>query len=401
MRAAVSAVESRCIKRADRRVVPYFLSSDSHSHHTPNHTYYFSTSSKMTSHPSNQAAWLVGDKVSPLEVREAPYPVPEPNEIVIETRAVAINPVDYGVQLMGSNLFPFLTYPKICGMDLAGIVKEVGAGVTRFKAGDRVLAESDVLKKNAGGAFQLYVVAQENMASHFPANVSFEQACVLPACLAVAAVGMFDKDMLALELPTLNPKPNGKTLLVWGGSTSVGSNGIQLGVAAGYEIITTCSPHNFEYVKKLGAAYAFDYNSPTVIPDILEVFEGKESAGALAIGNLSSAGIGVASGKAGKACLEIVSKAKGTKFVSLTMPVRFVEDSIPEGVGAKFVLGSSLKDNELGAKIFEDFLPKTLEEGRYLFAPEPLVVGKGLENIQEAYEVLKRGVSAKKVVVSL
>jgi hypothetical protein len=60
-----------------------------------------------------------------------------------------------------------------------------------------------------------------------------------------------------------------------------------------------------------------------------------------------------------------------------------------------------LKDNELGAKIFEEFLPKALEAGSYLYAPEPLVVGKGLERIQKAFEVVKKGVSAKKVVVSL
>jgi NADPH:quinone reductase-like Zn-dependent oxidoreductase len=45
------------------------------------------------------------------------------------------------------------------------------------------------------------------------------------------------------------PKPTGKTLLVWGGSTSVGSNAIQLGVAAGYEVVTTASPKNFDYVR--------------------------------------------------------------------------------------------------------------------------------------------------------
>jgi hypothetical protein len=64
-------------------------------------------------------------------------------------------------------------------------------------------------------------------------------------------------------------------------------------------------------------------------------------------------------------------------------------------------MGWTLKDNEVGAKIFKDFLPKALEAGNYVYAPEPLVVGKGLDKIQEAFEVLKKGVSAKKVVVSL
>jgi len=55
----------------------------------------------------------------------------------------------------------------------------------------------------------------------------------------------------------------------------------------------------------------------------------------------------------------------------------------------------------VGKAVFENFLPKALEEGKYVAAPEPLVIGKGLELVQEAFEVLKKGVSAKKVVVSL
>jgi NADPH:quinone reductase-like Zn-dependent oxidoreductase len=351
---------------------------------------------KMSSKPANQAAWLTADKAYPLEVKEAPYPVPEPNEIVIQARAVAINPVDWAIQAMGLERLPFLTFPRIWGMDLAGTVMEVGSAVIRFKPGDRVLSYPDAMKKTAAGAFQLFVVAQDNLTSPFPANVSFETASVLPACLSVATCGMFQKDFLALDYPTVpRATVKGKTLVVWGGSTSCGCNAIQLGVAAGYEIVTTCSPHNFGLVKNLGASYAFDYNSPTVVEDILAVLKEKVCAGAVAIGNIATPGNGTA---AAEACLDIVSKSEGTKFVALAMQY---EGKVPDGVGAKFIMGNTLKDNELGAKIFEDFLPKALEEGSYVYAPEPLVVGKGLDKIQEAFEVLKKGVSAKKFVVSL
>jgi hypothetical protein len=77
------------------------------------------------------------------------------------------------------------------------------------------------------------------------------------------------------------------------------------------------------------------------------------------------------------------------------------EGKTPEGVDGKFIIGSTLKDNELGAKIFGEYLPTALEAGSFLYAPEPLVIGKGLERIQEAFEVVKKGMSAKKVVVSL
>ncbi|PMD32428.1 oxidoreductase [Hyaloscypha variabilis F] len=349
----------------------------------------------MSSQPLNLAAYLTATKSTPLAIRDAPYPVPEANELIIRAHAVAINPVDYAIQAADTPPFPWVTLPRILGMDLSGIVVETGSSVTRFKPGDRVLAASDVIKKNASGAFQHFVVAQENMTSQIPESATFEEACVLPLCLAVAACGLFGRGYLALEYPTVPATKKWKTVLVWGGSTSVGCNAIQLGVAAGYEVVTTCSPRNFEYVKTLGASYVFDYSSPTAVEEIIDLLKGKEFVGAVAIGGFTSPGNGTA---AAEACLEIVSKSEGAKFVAMAMVYKG-ED--PEGVESKFILGLDLKDNELGAIIFEDFLPKALEEGSYVYAPKPLVVGKGLDKVQEAFEVLKKGVSAQKVVVSL
>lgn len=76
--------------------------------------------------------------------------------------------------------------------------------------------------------------------------------------VSVATKALFHKDYLSLGLPSASPEPKQETVLIWGGSTSVGSNAIQLAAAAGYEVITTASPHRFEYVKGLGAAQAFD-----------------------------------------------------------------------------------------------------------------------------------------------
>lgn len=70
--------------------------------------------------------------------------------------------------------------------------------------------------------------------------------------------------------------------MIWGGSTSVGCNALQLAKAAGYEVITTASPANFEYLKKLGASEVFDYNSSSVKEDLISAFNGKEVVGAVA-----------------------------------------------------------------------------------------------------------------------
>jgi hypothetical protein len=76
-------------------------------------------------------------------------------------------------------------------------------------------------------------------------------------------------------------------------------------------------------------------------------------------------------------------------------------EKLPSGVGAKFVFGSDLKHNEVSSVIYEDYLAKALAEGKYMTTPDPHVVGKSLEYIRAAFDVQRKGMSAKKVVASL
>ena len=372
--------------------------------------------------PSNQAAWLTGTKVKPLEVKTAPYTSPGPNEIVVKNGAVAINPVDWGKQMIGDVMFSWIKYPFTMGNDLAGEIVEVGKGVTRFHVGDRILGHAVGLDKRSNkaseGAFQNYTVIRTNLASPIPDSLSYEAASVLPLCLSTAACAIFQKHFLALNYPHYPaPPPNGQTLLVWGGSTSVGSNAIQLAAAAGYEVFTTSSPKNYDYVQRLGAAKVWDYKKSSTAQEIIAALgeNKRKCAGAIAIGDGSM-----------EACIDIVAAAKGgKKFVAQTsvplpstMPSGILGmasimfgllwfnlsiwlKSKRKGVTTKFVFGSDLMANEVGEIIYKDFLPEALANGKYVAAPEPLVVGKGLEKVQEAMDMQQKGVSAKKVVVSL
>ena len=371
--------------------------------------------------PTNTAAWLVA-KQTKLEVKSAPYPHPHEGEIVVRNHAVAINPLDWVIQVAGNIVFSWIKYPFILGADLSGEVVEVGKGVARFKVGDRVLAHAVGTDKkrnsSAEGTFQEYTVILAHMAAPIPSTMPYENAAVLPLALSTAACGLFQKDQLALQYPSANPKPTGKTLLVWGGSTSVGSNAIQLAVAAGYEVITTSSPRNFDYVKRLGASQVFDYNDKAVVEDVIKAFKGKTIAGALAIGTGSA-----------ELCSDVVHACNGNKFVSIasqsvsfeTLPqrpgmslqlllliLRLLSSTIAmqvklrmRRIRTKFIFGSTLMDNEVSRVIYEDFLPQALADGRYVAAPEPVVVGKGLSYVQAGLDAQKQGISAKKVVISL
>jgi NADPH:quinone reductase-like Zn-dependent oxidoreductase len=233
---------------------------------------------------SNKAAWQKTFKGASLIVEDAPMPTPQPHQIVIKTRAIGINPADAAVQKLGM-VYDASKFPIILGFDVAGEVKAVGERVTRFKPGDRVCAFPVDLSpgdyKSQRGAFQLYCVANASLAALVPSNVSFAEAAVFPSCLSTAAYALFMKNAMALSLPPASGKaePNGNVVVVWGGSSVVGSCAIQMASLAGYEVVATSSERNFEHCRSLGAAQVFDYKSESVVEDVVAACKGKESAG--------------------------------------------------------------------------------------------------------------------------
>lgn len=337
--------------------------------------------------PSNTAAVLPVAKAYPMKIEEAPYPTITENEILVQVGAIACNPMDWKIQEMGDALFSWLPYPYVGGTDLAGKVVEVGSKITNVKVGDRVTGYAASFDAREG-AFQNFAVLRPNMVTPIPDDVDYAAASVLPMGISTAACGLYQKDFLALEYPGLNPKPTGKTLLVSGGSSSVGTNVIQLAIASGYEVFTTASPKNFEYCKKLGASQVFDYHSESLVQDLVDAFKGKVCAGGFAVSPGSE-----------QTVANVVAKVEGSKFVaSAPSPPK----DLPEGVTSKMIFAGTLRDNEVGGIIYNDFLEGALAQKKYQCLPEPLIVGHGLEKLQEAFEKGNAGgISAQKIVVTL
>ena len=361
-------------------------------------------------------------KRTALAIAQATDIVPGPGEIAVRVRALAVNPFDRYVEALGDLISAYLTYPVVPGSDVAGDVVEVGEGVTRFRIGDRVLGHAAGLEKSrnnpAEGGFQERVLLLDHMSSPIPDHLSFEQAAVLPLGLSTAATSLFQRDLLGLSAPRSKPASRGEVLIVWGGSTSVGSNAIQLAKAAGYEVLTTCSPRNKAYVEQLGASYVFDYSAADVERQIVTLLRGRRVAGAVAIGKGAAA-----------ACIDILAACEGKRFVAQVTPPASFDDVRPgpgrwrqllpaflkiiygnlalamrarrKGVATKMVWGGALVDNEVGPMIYQTFLPEVLANGSYLAMPAPDVVGHGLEAVPAAMERQRRGVSARKLVVTL
>ena len=256
----------------------------------------------------------------------------------------------------------FIEYPLVLGQDVAGTVEDVGSTATsKFKVGDRVFGFSINIGSKG------YVTLDYGLAAKTPDSLSFNDASVFPLCVSTSSLALFGKEYLALPFPTLNPTSTGKSVLIWGGSSAVGSNAIQLAKAAGFQVITTCSPRSFDYVKNLGASKVFDYNSPSVTDDI-----------AAELDKGTCAGIYLAAGKVTEACQvshsQVSHKSKQKLFVASSNPV--MPGDAPEGVEAKMTFGTSGADDfkEILPITFGGFLVEGLAKGVYKFAPSPEVV---------------------------
>lgn len=175
-----------------------------------------------------------------LELVERDTPRPGPGQVRLIVRAASVNPVDWKIRAgaMASGDAP--DGPTVTGVDVAGVVDEVGAGVTDLAAG------AEVLGRAAGGAFAEETVADAAALTVKPASLSWEAAAALPvaattAYRALGVLGLGDGDH------------TGSTLVVDGASGAVGVIAVQLAVSRGVRVIGTASAAHQDDVRALGA----------------------------------------------------------------------------------------------------------------------------------------------------
>jgi len=338
----------------------------------------------MSAH--NQAAWIKGAKAHPFVVDDAPLWPVNAHEVRIKVSSAAVNPVDWKIQSLGIFL---QEYPAIVGTDVAGTIEAVGEGVVGLEKGDRVLAYAASLGLNGKpeyAGFQHYVLAIDSLVTKLPANVSFDEGSVLPLSLATAAHGLFDPAFLGLDRPSASPNPANKhkTVLVWGGASSVGASAVQLIVRAGYTVVATASTHNHEFVRSIGATTVIDYQDADVVAKLRAAVHGEWSGAYDAIS---------AQGSVQKAA-EVIGSGK----IVTTLPP---PNDLPAGIEANRVFAGLLATShkQLGYWLFREYLPSALADGNIKPVPPPLIVHGGLSHVQEGVDLQKKGVSGKKVVV--
>jgi putative PIG3 family NAD(P)H quinone oxidoreductase len=198
--------------------------------------------------------------VEVLKVGEAPRPVPKENEVLVRVMSTSINRPDL-VQREGKYPPP-LGDSEILGLEVAGVIEELGPGVTGWKVGERVISLV------GGGGYAEYAVAYANHLMRIPDAMSFEEA----ACVCESYITAFLNVFMIGELQ------DGQTAILHGGGGGVNTAAIQLcrALTPKAKLIVTAAPEKMARVKELGADLVINFRETPDFTEVVKEFTNKK-----------------------------------------------------------------------------------------------------------------------------
>lgn len=177
-------------------------------------------------------------------------PVPTGRDLLIQVKAISVNPVDTKVRAPKDRVENQL---KVLGWDVAGVVEQIGPDVTLFQPGDEVYYAGSIVRPGGNSEFHL---ADERIVGQKPSRIEFAEAAALPLTAITAWEGLFDR--LGVSLDQASNK--GKSILIIGAAGGVGSIAVQLAQYAGLNVIGTASrPESMAWVKEKGAHHVINH----------------------------------------------------------------------------------------------------------------------------------------------
>jgi zinc-binding alcohol dehydrogenase family protein len=180
---------------------------------------------------------------------DLPAPKPEGRELLVQVRAVSVNPVDTKVRSPKDTIE---TSPRVLGWDASGVVEAVGPEASLFKPGDEVYYAGSIARP--GSNSELHAV-DERIVGAKPRSLDFAQAAAIPLTAITAYEGLFER--LGIDV---GGRHKGASLLVIGGAGGVGSIATQLGALAGLQVIATASRDETRaFCSRMGATHVVDH----------------------------------------------------------------------------------------------------------------------------------------------
>ncbi|GJC96409.1 zinc-binding oxidoreductase [Colletotrichum higginsianum] len=332
---------------------------------------------------------------APVMVKKLiPVPEPAPNQALVKISHIAQNPTD--IQSLDSNAFGA---DAVLGCDFVGVVEKTGDKCSKLAEGDTVAGLVWGGEVKGLGAYGEYSLADDKISFRVPKNISLEEAATLPLASMTAWLALFSKDSLSIS----RDSGSDASILIWGGSSSVGSYAIQIAALHGLNVITTCSPRHFDLVKSLGASHVFDYRERDVVESIKKVaprleyvFDtiGNETSSGQASQAITESGGRLCTVRPGKANTENVTKQ--TKVTDVLVWTAFLKDH----QYGPFKWPANESDHKLGAEFFEK-LPGWVEDGT-IKPNTPQVIPGGLDRVEKGFQTYRDGsISGTKLVYKL
>lgn len=235
-------------------------------------------------------------------------------------------------------------------------------------------------------------MARSEGVAPIPDTLSFEEGAILPLAVLTALSAY---TALGIPLDTKYTPEDKQAILIWGGSSSVGSLAVQSAKMMGFTVYATAGAQNLEYVKTLRADAVFDYKSSGVVSQIAD--KAKEDSVTLRTAH-------VIVDNALQQTLDVLKLTKGNGPAKVAHAPLIPEDAPTlEGTEIKFTFPPTDPDerNKHIYNCFNIWLRHGLSSGTVVPSPRIQVVPGGLEGLNDALDTLKAGVSGTKIVVSV
>ncbi len=196
-----------------------------------------------------------------LKLEEKPRPEPQAGEVLLRVHAAGVNPIDWKIRQGLMKDFQPVTFPYTPGIEMAGVVEDVGPGVTAFKIGQAVFGQC------ARGAYAEYLTVSVEVLALKPETLRFAEAAAVPVGATTAWRALFEHGGLT----------SGQRVLIQGAAGGVGLFAVQLAKWRGAQVIGTASTANLDFVRSLGADTVVDYTTTpveSVVQDVDLVLDG-------------------------------------------------------------------------------------------------------------------------------
>ncbi|NHO32734.1 zinc-binding alcohol dehydrogenase family protein [Acetobacter fallax] len=199
-----------------------------------------------------QKSLPITDEQSLVDI-ELPRPEPAGHDLLVEVKAVSVNPVDTKVRMRAE---PKPGEWKVPGWDASGVVTATGPDVRRFKVGDAVYYAGAITRQGTNAEYHL---VDERITGHKPETLNWAQAAALPLTAITAWEMLFDRLDITRAVPGITP-----AILIIGAAGGVGSMATQLARRPGNIIVigTASRPETKAWIEDLGATHVIDHSQP-------------------------------------------------------------------------------------------------------------------------------------------